>query len=98
MCHIKEPDGVDLVINSRQLTEKEESAISDFIKAYYAKHSRKTTAKKMTSKRKIVAELNNHDHLTAASHKRGFSGSKDKKAMLRPLRQRSVTVAQHSSF
>ena len=55
MCHIKEPDGVDLLINSRQLTAKEESAISDFIKAYYAKHSRKTTSKKMTSRKKIVA-------------------------------------------
>ena len=55
MCHIKEPDGVDLVINSRQLTEKEESAISDFIKDYYSKRNRKQISKNLTSRKKIVA-------------------------------------------
>lgn len=33
MGHIKEPDGVDFVINGKPLTEKERKAISEFIKA-----------------------------------------------------------------
>ena len=33
MGHIKEPDGVDFVINGKPLTEKEKKAISEFIKA-----------------------------------------------------------------
>ncbi len=41
MGHIKEPDGVDFVIKSRPLTKKEEVAISEYIHAYKAKHSRK---------------------------------------------------------
>jgi hypothetical protein len=47
MGHIKEPDGVDFVIQSRPLTKEEELAISNYIRAYKAKHS----AKKGTSKR-----------------------------------------------
>ena len=39
MGHIKEPDGVDFVINSRPLTKDEEIAISEYIRAYKAKHS-----------------------------------------------------------
>ena len=39
MGHIKEPDGVDFIINSRKLTKEEESAISNYILAYKAKHS-----------------------------------------------------------
>lgn len=49
MGHIKEPDGVDLVIQSRPLTKEEELAISSYIRAYKAKHS----PKKGTSKRSI---------------------------------------------
>jgi len=41
MGHIKEPDGVDLVINSRPLTKEEETAISEYIRAYKAKHSQR---------------------------------------------------------
>jgi hypothetical protein len=48
MGHIKEPKGVDFVINSRPLTKKEEAAISEYIKAYKAKHSNK----QITTKRK----------------------------------------------
>jgi hypothetical protein len=33
MGHIKEPDGVDFIINGKPLTEKEKKAISEFIKA-----------------------------------------------------------------
>ena len=33
MGYIKEPDGVDFIINSKPLTEKQKQAISAFIKA-----------------------------------------------------------------
>ena len=33
MGHIKEPNGVDFIINGKPLTDKEKKAISDFIKA-----------------------------------------------------------------
>jgi hypothetical protein len=33
MGHIKEPDGVDFIINGKPLTDKEKRAISEFIKA-----------------------------------------------------------------
>ena len=33
MGHIKEPDGVDFIINGRPLTDKGKKAISEFIKA-----------------------------------------------------------------
>ena len=43
MGHIKEPEGVDFVINSRPLTKDEEIAISNYIRDYKAKHGQKTT-------------------------------------------------------
>ena len=50
MGHIKEPDGIDLVIKSRPLTNEEELEISDFIRAYKAKHSpEKVPSKRTTS-------------------------------------------------
>ena len=60
MGHIKEPDGVDLVINSRPLTKEEEIAISNYIRSYKAKHSGKRTAVKQverhsTSRKKVKA-------------------------------------------
>jgi hypothetical protein len=33
MGYIKEPDGVDFIINGKPLTEKEKKAISEFIKS-----------------------------------------------------------------
>lgn len=33
MGHIKEPNGIDFIINGKPLTEKEKKAISEFIKA-----------------------------------------------------------------
>jgi hypothetical protein len=39
MGHIKEAERVDFVINSRPLTKKEEDAISEYSKAYKAKHA-----------------------------------------------------------
>ena len=47
MGHIKEPKGVDFVINGEPLTKEEDIAISNYIKSYKAKHSSKpTTVKK----------------------------------------------------
>ena len=58
MGHIKEPDGVDLVIKSRPLTNEEELAISNYIRAYKEKHSAKKGASKRTpsSTRKKIAD------------------------------------------
>lgn len=56
MGHIKEPDGVDLVINSRPLTKEEETAISEYIRAYKAKTSHKTSTKRTA--RKTSAQRN----------------------------------------
>ena len=53
MGHIKEPAGVDFVIKSRPLTKDEEIALSEYIRAYKAKHSRKRVKAKR-SKRKVV--------------------------------------------
>lgn len=44
MGHIKEPKGVDFIIKSEPLTDKEQAAISEFIKNYKMKHSKKKTA------------------------------------------------------
>ena len=49
MGHIKEPDGVDLLIKSRPLTNEEELAISNYIRAYKAKHSPKKAPSKRTT-------------------------------------------------
>lgn len=39
MGHIKEPKGVDFIIKSEPMTDKEQAAISEFIKNYKMKHS-----------------------------------------------------------
>jgi hypothetical protein len=51
MGHIKEPKGIDFIIKSEPLTDKEQEAISEFIKNYKMKHSKKKTiaAKKTTT-------------------------------------------------
>lgn len=41
MGHIKEPKGIDFIIKSEPLTEKEQAAISEFIKNYKLKSSKK---------------------------------------------------------
>jgi hypothetical protein len=48
MGHIKEPNGVDFIIKSEPLTEKEQAAISEYIKNYKLKHAPKKIAKKKT--------------------------------------------------
>lgn len=58
MGHVKEPAGVDLVINSRPLTKDEEIAISKYIQAYKTKHSQKQVSTKheerMATRKKVV--------------------------------------------
>jgi hypothetical protein len=49
MGHIKEPDGVDFIINGKPLTEKEKKAISEFIKA-----DKEKLAKQKARKTRIV--------------------------------------------
>ncbi len=59
MGHIKEPNGIDFVINSRLLTKDEEIAISEYIRAYKAKHSHKQLptkqASRATARKKVTA-------------------------------------------
>ncbi len=50
MGHIKEPDGVDFIINGKPLTEKEKKAVSEFIKA-----DKEKIAKKKTRRTKIIS-------------------------------------------
>ncbi|HEY8658130.1 MAG TPA: hypothetical protein VIL78_03790 [Hanamia sp.] len=45
MGHIKEPDGVDFIINGKPLTGKEKKAISEFIKADKEKIARQKLRK-----------------------------------------------------
>lgn len=52
MGYIKEPDGVDFIINGKPLTEKEKKAISNFIKADKEKIARQKARKKKTVSRK----------------------------------------------
>ncbi|MDB5211924.1 MAG: hypothetical protein JWQ30_2751 [Sediminibacterium sp.] len=51
MGHIKEPKGVDFIIKSEPLTDKEQAAISEFIKNYKIKHAKKkgTISRKSTT-------------------------------------------------
>jgi len=51
MGYIKEPDGVDFVINSRPLTKDEEIAISEYIRAYKAKNSRQQVSTKRAERK-----------------------------------------------
>jgi len=43
---IREPEGVDFVINSRPLTKKEQEALSNFIKANKEKRRKRLLSKK----------------------------------------------------
>ena len=53
MGHIKEPEGIDFVINGKPLTEKEKKAISEYIKADKARVAEKNRRKKRLGKRKV---------------------------------------------
>lgn len=54
MGHIKEPQGVDFIIESKPLTNDDRAAISDFIRNYKekqkARRSRRTTTKAKSKK------------------------------------------------
>ena len=52
MGHIKEPDGVDFIINGKPLTDKERKAISEFIKADKEKIARQKLRKAKSANRK----------------------------------------------
>lgn len=52
MGHIKEPDGVDFIINGKPLTDKERKAISEFIKADKEKIARQKLPKAKTANSK----------------------------------------------
>lgn len=52
MGHIKEPDGVDFIINGKPLTDKEKKAISEFIKADKEKIARQNLRKTSSANRK----------------------------------------------
>jgi len=52
MGHIKEPDGVDFIINGKPLTDKEKKAISEFIKADKEKIARQKLRKIKNAKGK----------------------------------------------
>ena len=43
MGHIKEPKGVDFIIQSEPLTDKDRKKISEFIAEYKSKRSKKVT-------------------------------------------------------
>ena len=47
---IREPEGVDFVIQSKPLTKEEEEALSKFIRKYKEKHRNKNVVKKRNIK------------------------------------------------
>jgi len=57
MGHIKEPKGVDFIIQSKPLTDKERNAISEFIRNYKSKKAivRRSTRKRSPTRRKRIA-------------------------------------------
>ena len=52
MGHIKEPKGVDFIIQSRPLTKEEELAISEYILNYKLKNNTLSNKPIQTSKKK----------------------------------------------
>lgn len=58
MGYIKEPEGVDFIIQSKPLTDKERKEISKFIQEYKAKNPAKSTegkSRRSSSKEKNLA-------------------------------------------
>jgi hypothetical protein len=51
MGHIKEPKGVDFIIQSRPLTKEEELGISEYIKNYKLKNSKLANKPKQIGKK-----------------------------------------------
>ncbi len=63
MAHIKEPKGVDFIINSRPLTKEEEIAISKHIKNYKLKNTNSIYKQKLQIKKEKLKLLNNKKFL-----------------------------------
>ena len=49
MGHIKEPPGIDFIIQSKPLTDEERTAISEFICNYKSKQKVKRNSKRKTT-------------------------------------------------
>jgi hypothetical protein len=56
MGYIKEPEGIDFIINGKPLTDKEKQSISDFIKADKAKNSKYIVRTKNTSREQYAMQ------------------------------------------
>lgn len=54
MGHIKEPEGIDFIIQSPPLTDKERNEISELIKKMKAKLSRSRIGRKKKAKKEIA--------------------------------------------
>ena len=57
---IREPEGIDFVVNSRALTKKEQEALSNFIKQDKAKRLKKSLSKKTVTPRR-TAKKSGHE-------------------------------------
>ena len=56
MGYIKEPDGVDLIIKSKPLTEKQKKAISEFIKAEKERLRNRKTKTRIANKTSLQSK------------------------------------------
>jgi len=54
MAHIKEPEGVDFLIQSPPLTDQERKEISELIKKIKTKHSKSRISRKEKVKKEMV--------------------------------------------
>lgn len=54
MAHIKEPKGIDFLIKSPPLTDKERKEISDLIKKMKTKTTRKRIARKRNTNKELI--------------------------------------------
>lgn len=55
MGHIKEPNGVDFIIKSKPLTDKDRKAISEFIRKDKARNTKRRTKKQVPKHRRKTA-------------------------------------------
>ena len=47
MGHVKEPEGIDFIIQSKPLTEEDRTAISEYIRNYKAKQKTKQVTRRV---------------------------------------------------
>jgi hypothetical protein len=55
MGYIKEPEGIDFIINGKPLTDEEDSTIREYFKAQKAKRNETLVVQKQKSKKKQIA-------------------------------------------